>query len=72
MREATKAEIELLRQQPGAPHVMFACRCGTTTLWHAKNLALSADGGYTGARNIFATGPECQCPATDLYCVVED
>lgn len=73
-RAATQDEIKTLQDQSGAPHVMFACKCGHT-YWTAKNIALSDSGGYNGARNIFYSGwpkPECACPPSNLVCIVAE
>ncbi len=71
-RRATADEISALQEQSGAPHVWFKCECGTETMWHAKNIALSSRGGYNGTRNIFPTGRECDCAPSRLYCVVAE
>lgn len=72
-RAANSQEIKALQDQPGAPHVLFACsQCGCGT-WSAKNIALSNSGGYNGSRNIFYNGDEteCNCPPHKLVCIVE-
>lgn len=63
-RFANATEIEALRAEEGAPHVMFACTACGHGYWTSKNIALGLSGGYNGARNIFycGDGPECSCP----------
>ena len=70
-RAATQSEIQELQKLPGAPHVLFACKCGKSH-WSAKNIALSDSGQYNQQRNIFFLGDglECSCSAKDLVCVV--
>lgn len=72
-RRANPDEIAELRAKPGAPHVMFGCKCGHS-YWHAKNLALGVNGSYTQVRNIFygGEGPECSCPGSSLVCIVPE
>jgi len=71
-RLATESEIAALQQEPGSPHVMFACTACGKTHWTAKNIALGNHGGYTGARNIFYGGDdaECTCDPSNLKCIV--
>jgi len=73
-RVAFPLEIAVLKAEPGAPHVMFACTSCGQTYWTAKNLALGSQGNYTGARNIFYLGaePECTCSSQYLACIVPD
>ena len=69
---ATYDQVDVLRNEPGAPHVMFACiECGMA-YWTAKNLALTPSGHYNGTRNIFfcGKGTECSCNPARLRCIV--
>ena len=74
MRYANAKEIAAARDD--GRHVMTACRCGHGSLWMHKGLALNADGGYNGARNVFYLGwdvePECECPGSSLRMVVPE
>ena len=66
-RRATQTEVDAARADRG--HALFACKCGKVG-WSAKAIAMSSDGEYNGARNIFWfnwTEPESSCPASDLY-----
>lgn len=71
-RPATREEIAAAIADGG--HVLTACSCGHESLWMHKGIALSPDGGYTGARNLFYLGwdrePECSCPSSKLRMVV--
>jgi hypothetical protein len=74
---ASSEQVEAAAAMEGAPHVLFGCiNCGCG-YWHAKNLALGRNGGYTGSRNIFWAGgydatkaTECECPASYLRMIV--
>ena len=72
-RVATLDEVAALAVEEGAPHVTFGCTsCGMVN-WHAKNLALAANGGYSGQRSIFQLSwskGECDCAPSFLRCVV--
>ena len=72
---ATSEEIAALLAMDGAPHVLFGCTCCGLVNWSSKNLALSSDGRYTGARNIFVLDwklGECACDPAALRCVEKD
>lgn len=74
-RVASKDEVAALAELEGAPHVTFGCTgCGLVN-WSAKNLALTPQGGYSGARNIFVMDwnvGECSCAPILLRCVVNE
>lgn len=53
-------------------HIMLKCENHPDLRWHCKSIAVSDNGRYNGARNIFFTGEygqECPCPGSALIAV---
>jgi len=49
-------------------HVVMRCPNHPDLRWSCKVVAVTRDGRYNGARNIFyhSREPECPCPGSDL------